>query len=262
MKRDMVKLLKMKGDDKMQLKNFIKNNNIKIENGIITYFDLETRQKASKKLLVNLKDVHDKMCKVEYLKEYQKVSHTRYEESEGISMMPFAYVYYYYFAKNLQIPYPNEFVKTYFKMFCYKKQNGKWAFKERYDITHKKDFEFRYAALKARILRSYNSFNREIELLIKLNIQKDMKIEYDLYNDLFLGIDLKILYNNKQIKIAEYVGTSRSKMHKHHKNDIHDYDKNTIDVIAVFHGDNKNVCSYGEIYCYDNNVITKLKKRY
>lgn len=48
MKRDMVKLLKMKGDDKMQLKNFIENNNIKIENGIITYFDLETRQKASK----------------------------------------------------------------------------------------------------------------------------------------------------------------------------------------------------------------------
>ena len=37
----MVKLLKMKGDDKMQLKNFIENNNIKIENGIITYFDLE-----------------------------------------------------------------------------------------------------------------------------------------------------------------------------------------------------------------------------
>ena len=74
------------------------------------------------------------MCKVEYLREYQKVNHTRYEESEGISMMPFAYVYYYYFAKNLQIPYPNEFVRTYFKMFCYKKQNGKWAFKERYDI--------------------------------------------------------------------------------------------------------------------------------
>ena len=74
----------------MQLKNFIENNNIKIENGIITYFDLKTRQKTSKKLLVNLKDIHSKMCKVEYLREYQKVNHTHYEESEGISMMPFA----------------------------------------------------------------------------------------------------------------------------------------------------------------------------
>ena len=74
----------------MQLKKFIEDNNIKIENGIITYFDLETNQKASKILSINIKDIHDKMCKVEYLKEYQKVSHTRYEESERISMMPFA----------------------------------------------------------------------------------------------------------------------------------------------------------------------------
>ena len=37
--------------------------------------------------------------------------------------------------------------------------------------------------------------------------------------------------------------------------------KNTHDMKKiVFHGNNKNVCSYGEVYCYDNNVITKLKK--
>ena len=34
----------------MQLKNFIENNNIKIENGIITYFDLKTRQKNQQKI--------------------------------------------------------------------------------------------------------------------------------------------------------------------------------------------------------------------
>ena len=243
------------------MKQFIENNNIEIQNGMITYVDLKTKQKTSKKFQVNLEAIHNKMRKVEYLKEYQQVKHTRYEESEGISMMPFAYVYYYYFAKHLQIPYPNEFVKTYFKMFCYKKLNGKWAFKKEYDITRKNHFEFRYAALKARILRSYNAFNREIELLVKLNERlDDVQIKYNLYDDLFLGIDLALFYKGKQINIAEYAGTPRSRMYKHHKNDIHKYNSNMIDVIAVFNGNDKNVCSYGEVYCYDDNTVARIKK--
>ena len=238
---------------------FITNNNIEIKNGTITYIDFNTKQKIVKKFKVNLDDIHKKMYNIKYLEEYHKVNYTSYDEIEKITMMPFAYIYYYYFVKNLQIPYPNEFVRAYFNMFCYKKQNGKWAFKKRYDITNKKNFEFRYAALKARILRSYNTFNREIELLVKLNkYLPEMKIEYDLFNDLINGVDLTIFYNNKRVGIAEYIGTSRSKMYKTNKNRIHNYN-NMINVIAIFHGKNKNTSQYGEVYCYDNNTLQKIK---
>lgn len=243
------------------MKTFILENNIEIKNGMIMYIDFNTRQRINKKFQIDLEDIHKRMCSVEYMKEYQKVKYTKYEEIERISMMPFAYIYYYYFAKNLQIPYPNEFVQTYINMFCYKKQNEKWAFKKEYDITNRDNFEFRYDALKARILRSYNTFNREVELLVKLNKHlTNMEVEYNLYDDLFLGVDLTIYYHNKKVGIAEYVDTARSKMYKVGKNQIHNYDKPMIDVVATFNGENKNVCNYGEVFCYDDNTVQKLER--
>lgn len=245
------------------MKDFISQNNITIKNGMVTYMDLFTNEEISKEFIVNLDSIHNKMCAVNYLKEYQSVRHIKNSEIETKSIMPFAFAYYYFFVRHLQIPFPKEFINQYLTLFCYKKDNGKWAFKPKYNTTGNSDFEFGYNSLKARILRSYNSFNREIELLVNLCRQDDIKIEYDLYKDLYNGVDITIIYNNHKVGIAEYVNTERSKNFKSKKNNIHKYEYDNItmiDVMANFDNDNKNITCYGEVYCYDDSVITKLKK--
>ena len=246
------------------MKKFVAHNNIEIKNGKISYIDMKSRQKVEKEFKVSLSDIHEKLRKVEYVKEYDKCKDIKDTEIERTKMIPFAYVYYYHFAKNLQIPSPNEFVDEYFDMFCYKKKNGMFAFKKEHDISCKPNFEFKYLELKGRILRSYNTFNREIELLVKLSERlKGMNIEYNLFKDLFSGVDLTITHQGKKVGIAEYVSTKRSKEWKIEKNENrHNYDdKRMIDVIAVFGGKDKNVCSFGEVYCYDDDTVKKIERQ-
>ena len=117
---------------------------VEIKDGKISYIDMKSRQKVEKEFKVSLSDIHEKLRKVEYVKEYDKCKDIKDTEIERTKTIPFAYVYYYHFAKNLQIPSPNEFVDEYFDMFCYKKKNGMFAFKKEHDISHKPNFEFKY----------------------------------------------------------------------------------------------------------------------
>ena len=246
------------------MKNFIKGNNIRLENGLIFYTDVETKKQIKKPFTLTLDSVHEKLSEIKYEKEYKECKGVKDYTIERTRMIPFAYVYYYHIAKNMQIPTPKEFVDEYFELFCEKKENNKYTFKQKFNISGRKNIEFDYLSLKARILRSYNTFNREIEFLIKLNERmKDIKITYNLYDDLFSGIDLTTEYKNKKIGIAEYVNTKRSKKFKNDKNDHRqNYEnKEMIDVIATFDGKKKNVCSYGEVFCYDDKTVWKLEKQ-
>ena len=143
-------------------------------------------------------------------------------------------------------------------MFCEKQANGNYKFNNEYSTQ----IEFTYEELTSRMLRSYNSFNREIEFILNL-MDKSTKfdIEYDLCRDLFDGIDLTIAYQNKIYGIAEYVDTGRSKAFKNKKNTTrHDYSNfEMIDVTAKMSGDECNVVEYGDIYCYDNQVVYDLE---
>ena len=241
------------------MKKFILENNITIENGYINYISFYTRKNIKKEFNVKLSTIHQKMKEMDYVNEYNSCNKRISEEIENYAMMPFAYVYYYYFAENLNIPSPKEFVDKYFELFCEKK-GDKYTFKEEYVIADK-NIVFEYDDLKGRILRSYNSFNREIEFLLNvLNNCKDFKIKYNLYTDLFDGVDLSIDYNNNHFGVAEYVSTKRSKSFKSRKNNTrHDYsDLNMIDIVAVFGGEHRNVVKYGEIFCYNNNTLKYL----
>lgn len=246
------------------MKKFIEQNNIKLENGRISYTDINTGKQINKEFLLTLDDVHKRLSKIEYEKEYEKCKNIKDYTIERTRMIPFAYVYYYHVAKNMQIPTPNEFVDEYFDMFCNKNKEDKYEFKKEYNISGRGDISFDYLALKARILRSYNTFNREIEFLIKLTEKaKDIKVIYNLYDDLFSGMDLIIKYKDKTIGIAEYVDTKRSRKLKEDKNDHRqNYNgKEMIDVVATFGGKDKNVCSYGEVFCYDDKTVWKLEKQ-
>ncbi len=245
------------------MKKFIENNNIKIENGLISYIDFDTRKEITKPFIIDINKIHNKFKTFNYQKEYESYGKIKDEAIERFQMLPFAYVYYYYIAKNLDVPSPREFVNEYFNLFCKKADNNKYTFKEEYLISDK-NIIFDKAALAARILRSYNSFNREIEFLINfINTFKDVNIIYNLETDLFSGVDLKVEYNKKTFGMAEYVFTNRSKQFKEKKNtNRHDYSAiKMIDVIANFSYPDKNVTKYGQIFCYDNNTLKNVYKQ-
>ena len=241
------------------MRNFIAANDIFVKNGMITYIDFLTREKITKKFDIKLSNLHKKMKNINYKKQYNKAGKIINKDIENYAMMPFAYVYYYYIAENLTIPTPQEFVEKYFQMFCVRLESGNYIFNEKYLINNK-NIEFKYNDLKCRILRSYNSFNREIEFLINLYHNCNFDLEYKLSTDLFDGIDLIVKNNNKIFGIAEYVYTKRSESYKKIKNNIrHDYSNiEMIDIIAKFNGPEKNIIKYGDIFCYNESVMRSV----
>ena len=245
------------------MKKFIENNNIKIENGVISYIDFDTKKEVTKPFTIDIKKIHDRFKTFNYQKEYESYGKIKNEAIENFQMLPFAYVYYYYIAKNLDVPSPAQFVDEYFNLFCKQIDSNKYTFKEEYLIS-KENIIFDKASLANRILRSYNSFNREIEFLINfINTFKDVNVTYNLETDLFDGVDLKVECNNKTFGIAEYVFTNRSKQFKSKKNtNRHDYSAiKMIDVIANFSYPDRNITKYGQIFCYDSNTLKNVHKQ-
>lgn len=103
-------------------------------------------------------------------------------------------------------------------MFCIQNSSGTYKLKNKYLISED-NITFEKNALLARILRAYNSYNRELELLIRLKekFQKKVIVKYDSVADLCCGIDIITTYNStkpKEFGLATYVNTSRSTSYK------------------------------------------------
>ena len=180
-------------------------------------------------------------------------------------MLPFAYVYYYLLALNMKIPTPSELTNTYIEMFCKKNEDNTYLFKEEYLISTY-NIKFSLVELKARILRAYNSYNREIEFFVHLStkLQNKAIVKYDMIKDLYEGIDMVVETKSGNIYgLATYVGTSRSMNYKYKKNTIrHDYScYNMLDVIAYMYGPNKNVVAYGDVLVYNDSVVNDIVRK-
>lgn len=245
----------------LNYKNFIIDNNIIIKDNIVSYTNFFTGGKVEKLVTLKLSDIHKQFRESNYKRIYEgKYKRKISDEIENYFMLPFSYAYYYFVVSNMRIPKPEELINMYLDMFC-KKKGNKYTFKEDY-LVSEHNIEFYRDELAGRILRGYNSYNREIELFFKLKEKlSDMKVEYNLKKDLLDGIDTIITYNNKTFGLATYVNTNRSNSFKSRKNTVrHDYSLfNMIDVKATMYGENKNVISYGDVFVYDNTVIDYIR---
>ena len=241
------------------MSNFISDHNITIKDGKIYYVDMKTNESVEKDFKISLSSIHTQLMMMDYEREYEKTKKIKDPVIENYKMPQFAFVYYYFLAQYLRIPTPEELVDEYLSLFCIKIDKTKYTFKEEY--LYKENIVFEKNALAARILRAYNSYNREIEFFINLTEKFDeAKIEYDLVKDLHDGIDLTIEFEEKTYGIATYVGTNKSLEYKSKKNDYrHDYSNiEMIDIVAIMHGPDKNVTKFGDTYVYKNTVIYDL----
>jgi hypothetical protein len=241
------------------MSNFISDHNITIKNKKIYYTDIKTKEQIEKDFNISLSNIHNQLVFMQYEREYEKTKKIKDPVIENYKMPQFAFVYYYFLAKYLRLPAPDELVDEYLSLFCEKIKGTKYTFKEEY--LYKENIVFEKNALAARILRAYNSYNREIEFFVNLTEKfEDAEIEYDLVKDLHEGIDLIIKFEEKTYGIATYVGTNNSLEYKSKKNEYrHDYSNiEMIDIVAITHGPNKNVKKYGDTYVYETKVIYDL----
>lgn len=246
------------------MKKFIERYNITIKDSRIDFTNLETNAKTEKLFDLNLDDVHDQISKIEYEKEYKNNGKIVDKEIENFQMMPFVFAFYYLLVLNMKIPTPTQVTDFYVKMFCTKIQKGIYTFKPEY-LDEGRNITFKYTSLKARLLRAYNSYIREIELFMQL--KKELKdkanVEYSMIDDLYNGVDISVNYNGTKYSLATYVETKRSCGFKNRKNKYrHDYsDFNNIDVKAIMSGPEKNVIEYGDVKVYKPQVVKDIVKK-
>lgn len=244
---------------------FIEDNPIIIEGNSITFNNLYTGAKTERLFDMTSFKLHEQLKNMDYNKEYNATGKVTCPEIENYKMIPFAYMYYYFVAINGKIPTPNELSEQYLKVFCEKNLDGTYKFKNKY-LLDKKNLNFDKNSLVARIMRAYNSYNRELELLINLKEKFKNKaiVKYDSIADLCCGVDIIVkTKSNEEYGLATYVGTKRSKSYKVKKNTLrHDYSKlNMIDVIAYMSGDDKNVTKYGDIFVYNKSVVNDIYEK-
>lgn len=242
------------------MESFIRENNIIIKGKRISYRDIETGTNISRPLMLTLEKIREQFREIDYDGTYGKFR-TVDDRIENCRMYPFAFAYYYFVAVHDRIPTPDEFISQYFNLFC-EEIGDSFRFKEEYVLTDG-DFVFRKEELVPRILRSYNSFNRELEFILnfrRLAKGTGIRIWYDMARDLFDGLDFIISYKGEEAGIATYVGTKRSAGFKERKNTVrHDYSEiRTYDLVAIFGGSDKNVYRNGDVFTYSDNAVLNL----
>lgn len=173
------------------------------------------------------------------------------ETVENAKLPPAILAFYYYIFTKLTIPTEDEFLETYCSI------NQTSISGNNICIVNE---SYNYEGVKARLLRTYPSLIRDIHfyfLLKESNLFE--KVDYSLYQDYAVGIDLIILYNDKEYCISVYIGTNRGKSFKNKKTKRHDYSIITeIELMVSFETLNK----VGNFYLLNENhvknLITKL----
>lgn len=247
--------------------SFIEDNQIVISKNAISFKNLKNGGKIEKLFTLTLQEAREQFKKTDFQRKYEEIGKAKSTEVEDYKMIPFAYMYYYMLAKNLRVPMPDELAEEYINTFCVKNPDGTYKFKDKYLISTS-NLIFNKNDLIGRIFRAYNSYNRELDLLLQLREKFKGKavVKYDSVADLCCGVDLIVTTYNKvkpkEYGLASYVSTSRSSAYKYRKNTLrHDYSKlNMIDVIAHMGGTEKNIIQCGDVFTYESKVIDKLYK--
>lgn len=173
---------------------------------------------------------------------------------ENRMIPPFSYVYYLFYALNLRVPSPSEFVCWYMSLFCEQVDHLTYSLKDKYLNSEK--FKFNYNEIAARLCRAYNSFNREIELLARLFEEEDIYAHYSFERDYFDGIDLSIEYQQKYFGIASYQNSKNAEVFRCLKESLrHDYSNFNILSIAI---NPTNSIRIKDIMLYSDNAYKEL----
>lgn len=192
-----------------------------------------------------------------YNKRNEHLYRTDRMEHHAIPYM--AYAYYVFLFEKGRCPTLDEFIGRYFKQFVQDAGNGKYRFLDKYD--NGENFEFTREELVGRLSRSYNSYNRELHLLLSLQEYEGFTVKYDFNTDIFDGIDILVTRDDgKCFGIASYVDTRRSNVWKNDVKNVrrHEYTMEMIDMKASLQERSDNVLCLNGIDLYSKKFVDSI----
>lgn len=236
-----------------------------IKDGIITYFDIHTMMEKTTPLTMSSTEFKAIIKNFDYKNAYADMP--KWSEKNGVERLksiPFSYHYYTYVAKHGAPPSPeqyvNSYVKDYVNVFTL---NGitYGKFKARFQ-TGCSDKAFILRNMKSRILRAYNSFNRELALLIMMQEMAGdrLRVMYDIHLDMDDGIDILVKKGNASVGIATFVNSYKANEEKNRKRQNYHSGIEILDYPAESRGDKKNVTYYGDVMLYSVNSVREYVK--
>lgn len=242
--------------------------NINLSNDIATFYDLDSAKTKVRKFALTRQDLHQALSMFEYSNCYKDTA--KLDHVEKLKAMPFSYHFYYMTVKNGLPPSPREYVDSYINTYVdhWTSKNGCHVghFKQEFlPYTSYKTFEIK--GLEGRLLRAYNSYNRELDLFLYMRDEmanRGYKVEYDLNIDRSEGIDLLVTRDDFKIGVASFVDSNSAVAYKSIKdsryNDTRTLDVQVVNFKATLWGVNQNVEPHGEVMLYNDQALKKLRK--
>lgn len=239
------------------------------ENGVISYFNIHTMEHENVPFTMTASEFKKILRTFDYESAYANMP--KWSEDNGVERfktVPFSYHYYSYVARSSMPPSPQQFVDSYVKDYINVFTiNGKTygKFKAKFQPICS-DKAFILTNMKSRILRAYNSFNRELGLVLTINELNYNGISaiYNIKLDMRDGIDVLVKKGNSKVGIATYVSSYRANTERDRKREKYHSGIRIVDYAADRLGDNKNVTFYGDVMLYSDdsvrNFIIEIEK--
>lgn len=231
--------------------------NLRITKDTLEYEIFGKLQKSKNTLTVE--NFRNQIKNLKYQEYYDSIGgkNATDEKVEAYRFPAFVYSYYNLVVMTGKIPTIEELCDNYIETYT-EKVHTKYQLKSEY-ISGNKNLLFKIEDLKGRICRAYNSYHREVDLLLQLINRYGDKFNfyYDFKEDYFNGVDIVAINSEgKRFDIATYFSSRRSLSFKTKKNDVrHDYKNTCINVLANFEGPDKNVIRIGDAKLYNEKAV-------
>ena len=230
---------------------------LKITKDTLEYEIFGKTQKLKNNLTV--KNFREQLKNLKYEGYYESIGgrNARDDALENFKMPAIVHTYYSLLILNGKIPTIDELCDNYIDTYI-EKCGDKYQLKKEYR-PNSRNILFSIESLKGRICRAYNSYHREVDLLLQLfeAYGNDYTFYYSFEEDYFNGVDIvAISKDGKRFDIATYFSSKRSLLFKKKKNEkLHEYKNISIDLLANFEGKEKNVIKVGDVKLYDDKAV-------
>lgn len=239
---------------------------LKITKDTLEFEILGSTQKMKNSL--TSKSFREQLKNLNYNEYYQSIGgkEARNDSLENFKIPAIVHTYYSLLITLGRVPTVKELCETYIDTYA-EKICTKYQIKKAYR-NGPKNVVFTENELKGRICRAYNSYHREVDLLLQLleSYGDEYKFYYSFEEDYFNGVDIVAISNKgKRYDISTYFSSTRSLEFKKKKNEErHDYKNISIDLLAHFSGPEKNVETVGDVKLYSKAsteyIYKELKK--
>lgn len=236
--------------------------NIKICSKYLEYEENGIKKRITE--IPSLDEFRDQVLSLDFMKFYNSIGGKKARDNrlEAYKIPAMVHTYYYLFVTTGSVPSVEEVCDAYIKKYVNVFSDGKTGALFKKYKPNGEDLAFNLKDLKGRICRAYNSWHRELDLLLHLieTHGNEFNFYYSFFDDYIKGVDI-VAYDKKsnRFEFSTYFSSGISKEYKDIKNTLrHKYKVPQINVVAYFDGDDKNTINCGDAKLYDDDTITSI----